>query len=101
MGTSVVYLLLVWGLITTVLVALLIYRGFLESREDDQIFISQSQDHGAAEQRDLITKVTRLAGPIKALSIASGVLQVLAPGGGVCLRAGSAGAGERARLRGP
>jgi hypothetical protein len=80
MGTSVVYLLLVWGLITVVLVALLIYRGFLESREDDQIFISQAQDHMAAEQRDIISKVTRLAGPIKALSIASGVLLAVSVG---------------------
>ena len=80
MGTSVVYLFVVWGLVTIALVSLLIYRGFLESREDDQIFINQAQDHIAAEQRDLITKVTRLAGPIKALSIASGVLLVVCAG---------------------
>jgi hypothetical protein len=80
MGTSVVYLLLVWGLVTVVLVALLIYRGFLESREDDQIFINKAQDHIAAEQRDIIAKVTRLSGPIKALSIASGVLLVVCAG---------------------
>ena len=80
MGTSVVYLLLVWGLVTTVLVALLVYRGFLESREDDQIFINKAQDHMAAEQRDIIAKVTRLGAPIKALSIASGVLLVVCAG---------------------
>ena len=77
MGTSVVYLLLVWGLVTVVLVALLVYRVFLESREDDQIFISKAEDHIAAEQRDIITKVTRLGGPIKALAIASGTLLVV------------------------
>ena len=80
MGTSVVYLLLVWGLVTVVLVALLIYRGFLESREGDQIYISKAEDHMAAEQRDIIAKVTRLGGPIKALSIASGVLLVVCAG---------------------
>jgi hypothetical protein len=80
MDTSVVYLLLVWGLVTAVLVALLVYRGFLESREDDQIYISKAEDHMAAEQRDIITKVTRLGGPIKALSIASGVLLVVCAG---------------------
>jgi hypothetical protein len=77
MGTSVVYLSAVWGLVTVVLVALLVYRGFLESREDDQIFISKAEDHMAAEQREIITRVTRLGGPIKALSIASGVLLVV------------------------
>ena len=80
MGTSVVYLLLVWGLVTVVLVALLVYRGFLESREGDQIYISKAEDHMAAEQRDIIAKVTRLGGPIKALSIASGVLLVVCAG---------------------
>jgi len=77
MGTPLVYLLLFWGLITTALIALLIYRGFLESREDDQIFIGKAQDHMAAEQKDIIAKVTRLGGPIKALSIASGGLLVV------------------------
>jgi hypothetical protein len=80
MGTSVVYLLLVWGLVTAVLIALLVYRSFLESREDDQIFINKAQDHIAAEQRDIIVKVTRLGGPIKALSITSGVLLVVCAG---------------------
>jgi hypothetical protein len=80
MGASVVYLLLVWGLVTVVLVALLVYRSFLESREDDQIFINKAQDHIAAEQRDIITKVTRLGRPIMALSIASGVLLVACAG---------------------
>ena len=80
MGTPVVYLLLVWGLVTVVLIALLVYRGFLESREDDQIYISKAEEHIAAEQRDIIAKVTRLGGPIKALSIASGVLLVVCAG---------------------
>jgi hypothetical protein len=80
MGTPVVYLLLVWGLVTVALVALLVYRGFLESREGDQIYISKAEDHMAAEQRDIIAKVTRLGGPIMALSIASGVLLVVCAG---------------------
>jgi hypothetical protein len=80
MGTSLVILLLVWGLITVALIALLVYRGFLESREDDQIFINKAQDHIAAEQRDIIAKVTRLGGPIKALSIASGGLLAVCAG---------------------
>ena len=80
MATSVVYLSVVWGLVTTVLIALLVYRGFLESREGDQIYISKAEDHMAAEQRDIIARVTRLGAPIKALSIASGVLLVVCVG---------------------
>jgi len=80
MGTPLVYLLLVWGLITAALIALLTYRSFLESREDDQIFIAKGEEHIAAEQRDIIAKVTRLSGPIKALSVASGGLLVVCAG---------------------
>ena len=65
MGTPLVYLLLVWGLFTAALIALITYRSFLESREDDQIFIA---------------KVTRLGGPIKALSFASGGLLAVCAG---------------------
>jgi len=74
MGTPLVYLLLVWGLFTAALIALITYRSFLESREDDQIFIAKGEDHLAAEQRDIIAKVTRLGGPIKTLSFISGGL---------------------------
>ncbi len=77
MSTPLVYLLSVWGLVTAALVALLVYRSFLESREDDQIFIDKASDHIAAEQRDIIAKVTRLGVPIKALSIASGALLIV------------------------
>ncbi len=83
MGTPLVYLLLVWGLITVALIALLIYRGFLESREADQIFIDKAQDHLAAEQRDIVARVTRLGGPIKALSLASGGLLAVCAGAGI------------------
>jgi hypothetical protein len=80
MGTSLSYLLLVWGLVTAVLVALLAYRGLLQAREDDQIFINKAEDHIAAEQRDIIAKVTRLGRPIMTLSVASGVLLLVCAG---------------------
>jgi hypothetical protein len=69
-----VYLLAVWGLVTAVLVALLTYRSFLQSREDDQIIINRSEDHIAAEQRDIIARVTRISQPIRALYVVSGGL---------------------------
>ena len=80
MGTPLVYLLLFWGLITAALIALITYRSVLESREDDQIFIAKGEDRIAAEQRDINAKVTRLGGPIKALSFVSGGLLVVCAG---------------------
>jgi hypothetical protein len=80
MAASLVYLFSIWGLVTVALIALLVYRSFLESREDDQIFISKSENHIEAEQRVIVTKVTRLGPPIKGLSIASGALLVVCVG---------------------
>jgi hypothetical protein len=63
-----------WGVTTVVLVAAVIYRGVLSTREDDQIFIGNGEDHYIQEQRDIIARISRLKGPIIALSLISGAL---------------------------
>ena len=63
-----------WGVTTVVLIAAVIYRGVLSTREDDQIFIGNGEDHYIQEQRDIIARISRLKGPIIALSLVSGVL---------------------------
>ena len=63
-----------WGVTTVVLIAAVIYRGVLSTREDDQIFIGNGEDHYIQEQRDIIARMSRLKGPIIALSLISGVL---------------------------
>jgi hypothetical protein len=63
-----------WGVTTVVLVAAVIYRGVLSTREDDQIFIGNGEDHYIQEQRDIIARISRLKGPIIALSLVSGAL---------------------------
>ena len=67
-------LLVSWGAITSVWIILLIYRGTLETREDDQLFLDAAEEHMAAEQRVLVARVTRLGRPIMFLGIGSGVL---------------------------
>ena len=56
-------LLIVWGVLTAVLIALLIYRGTLTMHEDDQLFLGESESHMAQEQVELMAKVTKL-GPL-------------------------------------
>jgi hypothetical protein len=63
-----------WGVTTVVLIAAVIYRGVLSTREDDQIFIGNGEDHYIQEQRDIIARISRLKGPIIALSLVSGAL---------------------------
>ena len=74
------YLLVIWGAITAVFVALLIWRTLLASHEDDQIFLDAAQEHMAREQRELVAKIGRLARPIATSGIASGALLLVIVG---------------------
>ena len=76
-----------WGAITVVLIGLLIYRATLSSKEDDEIFIDSTDQHHSPdeiilhqEQKEIITKMARLKGPIIALSVLSGVLLLTSVG---------------------
>jgi hypothetical protein len=69
-----------WGVVTAALFILLIYRGTLEVREDDQIFLDSAGDSMAREQRVIVARIERLSLPIKLLMITSIVL-LLAAGG--------------------
>jgi Ni/Fe-hydrogenase subunit HybB-like protein len=69
-----------WGVITAVLIILVIYRGVLSTREDDQIFIDAAEKHHYEEQQEIIAKMTRLTKPIIALAVISGVLLLTSAG---------------------
>jgi hypothetical protein len=69
-----------WGVITGVLVILVIYRGTLSSKEDDQIFIDAAEQHHYQEQQAIIAKISRLTKPIITLAVISGVLLLASAG---------------------
>jgi hypothetical protein len=73
-------LLTSWGAITAVLVILVIYRGMLSAKEDDQIFIDAAEQHHYKEQQEIIARISRLARPIIALAVISGVLLLTSAG---------------------
>jgi hypothetical protein len=73
-------ILLVWGVVTAILVALVVYRGTIEIREDDQVFLGSSGDIHAREQLEIVARIEKLAMPIKLLTILS-VILLLAAGG--------------------
>ena len=62
------------GVITIILAVLLIYRGTLSSKEDDQIFIDAAEQHHVEEQKELIARMTRLRIPIIVLIVISAIL---------------------------
>jgi hypothetical protein len=74
------YLLIVWGVVTAIFLALIAWRSVLASHEDDQIFIDAAEEHMAREQRELITKINKFSRPILTSGIASGVLLLVIAG---------------------
>jgi hypothetical protein len=73
-------LMISWGVITVALVVLVIYRGTLSSKEDDQIFIDAAEQHHYQEQLAIIARISRLTKPIIALAVVSGVLLLASAG---------------------
>ena len=76
MTHSMVWLLVIWSVLTAVLVVLLIYRSTLVMHEDDQLFLGEAEAHLEKEQHDLMLKVDRLTPYVRLLG-ASSVLLIL------------------------
>jgi hypothetical protein len=76
----VLYMLIAWGIVTAVFLALLIWRNLLESHEDDQLFLAAAEEHMAREQRALVHRINTLSKPIMMTGILAGIL-LLASGG--------------------
>ena len=68
------YLFILWSAATLLWIVLLVYRGVMENKEEDQLYITGAHDREAADQNVLIRKVTKLGKPIWVLGVASCVL---------------------------
>ena len=73
-------LLFVWGGITVLLIGLIIYRGLVGMKEEDQLFLDAAEEHMQREQEEIVARVTRVAPFITVLSYLSGgmILLILA-----------------------
>lgn len=84
MGESItgpiLYLLIVWGIVTAIFLALLLWRSILTTHEDDQLCLDAAGEHIAQEQRELVAKITRLSKPIATSGITAGVLLLVIAG---------------------
>jgi hypothetical protein len=76
----ILYLAVVWGVITVIFIGLLMWRSVLASHEDDQIFLDAAQEHMAREQRELVAKISSLSRPIATSGIAAGALLLVIVG---------------------
>jgi hypothetical protein len=73
-------LMIVWGVLTTALVVLLIYRSALTMHEDDQIFLDNAESHLEKEQQQLMLRMDHLRPFVTILSASSGLLVLLMVG---------------------
>jgi hypothetical protein len=73
-------LLIIWGVLTTILVILIIYRSTLTMHEDDQLFLGETESHMEVEQRDLLKKVHRITPIVSLLGATSGLLILVIAG---------------------
>jgi hypothetical protein len=78
--SPLLWLGIVWGALTAVLVILLIYRSTLTMHEDDQLFLDESESHMEKEQIELMKKVDRLNPFVRWLGAASGLLILVIAG---------------------
>lgn len=78
--SSLYFLLIAWGGVTAILVCFLIYRGTLETREEDQIFLCNGEETMANEQRAIVARIEKLSRPIRALVVLSGSLLAVTAG---------------------
>ena len=74
------WLSIVWGAITAVLVVLMIWRSLVGMREDDQIYLDETEDRLANEQRQIVARVERITTYAKAFGFASGALLLVIVG---------------------
>ncbi len=78
--SALAMLLIVWGVLTGILIVLLIYRSTLTIREDDQLFLDQSESHMEKEQQELIVKMNKISIPVRILGASSGLLILVIAG---------------------
>ena len=78
--------LVAWGVLTSVLIILLIYRSTLTMQEDSQLFLTESESHMEREQIEIMKKVHKIGPVVKWLGASSALLILVI--GGVALYQG-------------
>ena len=67
-------LLISWGVVTSLLICMLIYRSMLGNREEDHLVLDAAGDSMARENRAIVSRIEKLHMPIMAMMVLSGVL---------------------------
>jgi hypothetical protein len=75
-----IYLLIVWGIVTAVFIGLLWWQSILSNREEDELYIDKALEHMAVENQKIVARITKLSRPITTTGIASAALLLVIAG---------------------
>jgi hypothetical protein len=78
--TPMVGLLIAWGVLTTILIVLMIYKSTLTMHEDDSIFLSETESQMEKDQVEILHKVNKITPMIKILGAVSGLMILVIAG---------------------
>jgi len=78
--STLMMLLIIWGVLTVVLILLLIYRSTLSMHEDDQLFLDESSKNLREEQEQVLARMNKVTPWVRILGAASGVLIIVIAG---------------------
>jgi len=78
--SPLVWIGIVWGVVTGILIILLIYRSTLTMHEDDQLFLDESQSAMEQEQIQLMKRVNSISPYLKVLGALSGAMILVMAG---------------------
>ncbi|MGA9641300.1 MAG: hypothetical protein WBQ72_07885 [Terriglobales bacterium] len=78
---SPMYMLLVaWGILTTVLIVLLIYKSTLTMHEDDSIYLNETESQLQKDQTEVLAKMRKITPIVKVLGALSGLMILVIAG---------------------
>ena len=78
--TPMVGLLIAWGILTTILIVLMIYKSTLTMHEDDSIFLNETESQMEKEQVEILAKVNKITPILKVLGALSGLMILVIAG---------------------
>ena len=76
-SSSLSVLWIIWGSVTVVFVALLMYRSVIGMREEDQIFLDPAEASLENEQQQVLKRLRRVSPFIKGFGVASAALLIV------------------------
>jgi hypothetical protein len=79
-GSLLIPIMTIWGIVTAVFLALVIWKSIIGFREEDIVILDEAEAKQAAEQKVVVAKIEKLAGWVKRFGFASLAFLVLAGG---------------------